>query len=95
VDFVGADAVFRIGEHPEGRKPLIQSERRVFKNGPDFRAELATARRALPDTARLQKHRISRIAARADNAVGPAHFDHEGQRAVRIREIDHRIGGAS
>lgn len=40
VNLPRANPVLAIGDHPDSREPLIQSERRVLEYGPDLDAEL-------------------------------------------------------
>jgi hypothetical protein len=47
-EFVTADSVFAVDHHPQGRKPLSQTKRRILKNRPDLDAKLLPAFLALP-----------------------------------------------
>src|SRR5207249_2260460 len=53
-EFVRTDPVLRVGRKPDSGEPLVQAERRVLKDRPEFDAELFLARLAFPDAARGQ-----------------------------------------
>src|SRR5271157_6126978 len=40
MQFVRTDSVLTVGQHPHGRKPLLQRKRRVLKDCPDLEREL-------------------------------------------------------
>jgi hypothetical protein len=92
VQLVGANPVLAIGEHPQRRKPLVETERRILEDRSDFDGELLAAGAALPDPTRRQKHRGNGAAVYTHGAVRPAKLGDERKRAVRVREVDNRLG---
>lgn len=93
VDLPRGNAVLHTGLHPDRYKPLVQTERRVFHDGSDLRAELGLRmpRLALPHATRCNKANIRRSASRADNAIRPATRNQIADAIVGIREIDYGI----
>ena len=53
-DFVAADAVLAVDEHPQGREPLIQTNWAVFEDAADLHRKLFLAASALPERASAQ-----------------------------------------
>ena len=51
-DFIGADTVFAVGQHPHRAEPLVQTDWRIFADGPDLDGELLAASQASPDLTR-------------------------------------------
>ena len=91
--FVGADAVLRVREQPDRRKPLVQAERRILEDGSDLDGEvLAALASATPNPARLQERRLRCSATRADYARRPAKLHDKGEANVRVREVADRFG---
>ena len=86
-EFVGADPVPAVGEHPEGGEPLAETERRVLEDRPHLRAELSATDAALEDHASLQEYRLVGVAVGAADAIGPAHLDHELEGDGRLGEV--------
>ena len=90
VNFVGADAVLSVGNHPDGRKPLVQSYRAVLEDGPDLDRELPPGMFAPafpyppggdePDI-------IAATGGTGYNAVRPSDVDHEVQADIGIGEV--------
>jgi len=73
-DFVRTDAILAVGNHPDGNKPLVEWERRIFKDSPDLGAKLPFGMDtlALPFALIGKEHGVLAPASRAFNAVGPA-----------------------
>src|SRR5579885_3055544 len=86
--FVRANPVFAVRHHPHGGEPLVESERRVFKDRSDLDAELTPLVRALalPLVLRGKERHVITSARRADNAVRPAARDKVIEAVRRIRE---------
>ena len=86
--FVATNSIFAVGEKPERRHPLIESERRIFKDGSDFEAELFFAVVAEPDAASLNERVLCFAATRTGNiAVRKAQFQRVVETALRIAEV--------
>ena len=62
VNLHAANAVLAVDDHPKGHHPLIQSKRRVLKDGSNLERELLLAFVAEPDAARFDK-RVPILAA--------------------------------
>src|SRR5581483_7338110 len=72
-EFVAADAVLAVDDHPHGGHPLIHAKRGILEDGPDLHGELLFAALAEPDFAGLQKRVLIRSATGAvDTAIRPA-----------------------
>ena len=87
---MAADAVLRIRDAPNADEPLVQAERRIFKDGPDLSGKLfaATLRFALEHAAGFDLADVIAAALRADNlAIGPLNVDHVFMANVQIREV--------
>src|ERR1039458_90227 len=84
------DAVLGIGNHPDGRKPLLQGKRRVLKNRADFGGKLTAwmLGLALPTALSRKEVNIGTTAGRANYALGPAFSGHAPERIVRIGKGD-------
>ena len=93
VNLPRANPVLAIGNHPDSRKPLVQSERRVLKDSSDLYAELEfrMASFALPETARGYEGNLFASASRARDAIGPSARHQIVQAIVGIGEIDDRF----
>ena len=89
--FVGADAVLAIGEHPEGGEPLVEPNGRVLKDRPELDGELLLAALALPDAASREEGDFLGLAQRAGRAIGPAELRDEFERGVGVREVADRF----
>jgi hypothetical protein len=72
-NFARANTIFAIEDQPHCGQPLIQAERRLFKNGADLNRELPLRmpRAALPAELILEKADFLGAASRAHNAVFP------------------------
>jgi hypothetical protein len=74
VKFPGRNAILAIGDKPHSRKPLVQAERGILKDGPGFDGELAqrVMATALPSLVPVHKLHLGATASRAGYAIGPA-----------------------
>src|SRR5262249_44287802 len=70
--FVAADAVLAVGEQPEGREPLLQTDGGVFEDGPDLEGELRAGM--------LRVALVAPLSLQIGDVVGPA--GRAGYRAV-------------
>lgn len=80
MEFPRTNPVLVIDDHPDGRKPLIQTERAFLKDSPSLETELwaFVLGVTLPNAGFLQILHMPRAAARTNYfAVWPAQFDHE------------------
>ena len=87
-DLVGTDAILAVRNQPDSRQPLIQADRRVFKDGPDLDGELLAALPVLtfPDSSAFQESNGFRIAVMAGDAIGPTNRDQVAESVVSVRE---------
>jgi hypothetical protein len=74
VDFVGTHTVFAIDNLPHSSQPLVQTERRVFKDRSSLRSELTVvmARTALPAIVLGKERDILAPASRTGDTFRPA-----------------------
>ncbi len=89
-DFVGADSVLAIGNHPNGDKPLVERKRRILKDSPDFDRELFAEMLAFafPHPPSRDKADFFASAGGAFNPVRPSPSDHEVEAVVGIGEVN-------
>jgi hypothetical protein len=89
-DLAGANAILRRGDDPNGRKPLVQSERRVLEDGPNLDGELALGMGTLALKFPLcsEVANISPSASRASHSVRLAMSDHVAEALIRVCEVD-------
>src|SRR5712691_2909854 len=91
-DFVAADAVLAVDEHPHRGQPLVETDRAVLENAADLDGELFLAASALPDLA--SAHPVGRVRARTApwtfDAVGPAQQGDEGDAGFDVGEVSDR-----
>src|SRR5205085_9291014 len=88
-DFVRADSVPAVHQHPDSSEPLLQGDWRILKNSSDLRTELAMIvnRFALPLALVFQEHNIIAATGGANHdAIRPAFTNHVGQRIVGVCE---------
>jgi hypothetical protein len=88
--FVGADAVLGIGDHPDGGEPFVQGDRRVLEDGSDLHRKLALGVLvlALPEaTSRDVAHVVPATGGALNYAIGPAERHHEFLTNVRVGEV--------
>ncbi len=85
--FVGADAVLRVRQHPQRGKPLVETDGAVLEDRAEFHRELPPTIAALPNPPSLEKAGILRVARGAEHAMRPAQRDQEGERDIGVREV--------
>jgi hypothetical protein len=94
-NFATAHTVLAVEYQPHCRKPLVQAQRRILKDGSNLRRELPSwmADAALPAQLILQKSDAGATAPWADNAVLPlrATGDKVAQAVILIREVQDRF----
>ncbi len=92
-NFVGANPVLAVGEHPSRREPLVEADWRILEDGAHLDGELALGVMGgtLPDTARGAKGNTRRAASRADNPFGPAACHKVVEAIIWIREVKNRF----
>jgi hypothetical protein len=90
-EFVRANAVLHIDDHPKGRKPLVQTYRRILEYGSNFGAKLFAAFSALPDATGGYEHRIASFAVRASDSFGPTNLNHESKGIISVGEVFNRF----
>lgn len=91
--FTGTNTVFCGANDPDGRKPFLQSKRRILKDGSDLRGELAfrMCALALPFLLVGKPRHISPSASGASDAIGPSVRDHIGNTVVGVCEEDYGL----
>src|ERR1017187_3381507 len=92
--FIGADAVLTIRQHPTGHEPFVQWDRGVLEYGAHLRRELPLDVRALalPLALLRQPRDIIASTGRADyDPVRPAFGYHVGHAVVGVREEENRV----
>jgi hypothetical protein len=90
VNLVAADSVLAVGDHPHSHQPLIEADRRVFKDCSDLDGELAFGMPslALPYPASWKVFGIGTSAGRANYVtIGPALSHEEGHAVVGVCEV--------
>src|SRR6266513_3146714 len=91
---VRTDSVLSVCNQPKSAQPLVQTDRRIFKNRSDLYGKLLlfVLRFALPNLARGQKENFRRTAAGAsDNAIRPTNRLQKTKRIIVIGEILNRV----
>lgn len=89
VQFVGANAVLAVADHPDRRHPLVQTDRGVLKDRSDLDGELFLAALTEPNLASAHKRIGVRLTARARNfVIRPAHPLGILERSVRVTEVN-------
>ena len=86
--FARANAVLCVHDQPSSRQPLVQAQRRIFKDRSDLHAELLFASATIPDAA--GKHQIadlSRTATGARNTLGPTHLSQKIVTSFRVGKV--------
>ena len=89
VNFVGADAILAVGDHPNCDKPFIERKRRILKDSPDFGRELLAdmSGPAFPHASGRDKAHVFASTGGAFDAIGPAALDHELEAVVGVCEV--------
>jgi hypothetical protein len=90
MNFIRANTVLVVGDHPHGNEPFIQAKQGIFKDRANFDAELAMIVNALalPPTLVFQKHNVSAATCRANNAIGPAMSNQIGQAIIGVGKVE-------
>lgn len=88
--FVGTDTVLAVCDQPNSDKPLVERERRVLKDCPDFDRELFASVRSLafPHAASGDESNVFPPTSGAFDTVRPAPRNHEVEAVVGIAEVD-------
>ena len=87
--FVAADSVFAVCQHPQSNHPLIEAERRVLKDRSDFNRELFLALVAKPDAASPNKRVLGFAASWTGHiATGPAKTNGSVEGPLRIAKVN-------
>ena len=88
--FIGTDAIFAIGDHPNGNEPLVETDWRILENGSDFDAELPMVVNALALPLPLIRKEVGVFAftSGANNAVWPAQVYHPIQTVIWTGEVN-------
>ncbi len=89
MQFVRANAIFAVGREPHGGKPLIQTNRRIFKDRPDLGGKLLLRMwgAAFPNLRVFKERHLVRITARTTHDLWPADADKELKSVLWIAEI--------
>jgi hypothetical protein len=89
VDFVGADAIPIVGNHPDRGQPLIETDGAVLKDRPDFDRELLAGMLVLafPNPPRGDEADFVAAAGGAGNPIGPPKLNHEIKANLGIGEV--------
>src|SRR5579862_6327734 len=90
-EFIGADPVLRVGDQPDGGKPLFQRQRAVLEDRPELDGELALAGLAAPQSAGRDVRMFLAATTWADRAFRPSETSHERDARVGVREVDDRL----
>jgi len=90
--FVGADAVLAVRQHPQRGEPLVEPNGAILKDRPELDRELPSAIAALPDAAGFEEAGIRRFAGGATDALRPTQRREEGQRDIGVREVADGLG---
>jgi len=89
MQFVAADSVLAIADHPDRRHPLVQTDRGILKDRADLDGELFLASLAEPNLAGAHKRIGVRATARARNfVIRPAHPLGILECAIRVTEVN-------
>jgi hypothetical protein len=87
--FVTADAVLAVANHPERRHPLVHAQRRILENRSHLQGELLFAAVAEPNAAGLDEGMLFGTATGAvDPGVGPAKLDGVAKSPLGIGEVN-------
>ena len=90
--FVTADSVLAVGQHPKRNHPLVEGDGRIFHDRLDLYRKLLLAGVAEPDAPSLDKRVLCRSTARTNNVtVRPAQLDRIGKTAVGIGKVHNRF----
>lgn len=90
-DFIAADAVLAVGQHPHRREPFVESNGRVFKDRTHFNRELLLAIQAFPHQPRLEERQPPPQTFRAERAVWPADVSNRFDAGLGVRKEPYGI----
>jgi hypothetical protein len=85
-DFVAANTVLAIRQHPHRCEPFIETNRRIFKDCPDLHGELLLAIQAFPHQARLEKRQPTTQAPGAERAIWPSNVSNSFDARLGVRK---------
>jgi hypothetical protein len=89
VDLHARHTVLAINQHPESGHPLVETERRILENRPDFQRELLIAATAEPQTAGFDEVVFLGTAPWADDfTVRPTKLGCILERPLRVGEVN-------
>jgi hypothetical protein len=95
VQLVATDTVLGVDQEPDRGEPLVEADRRILKDRPEFDAELLATALALPDAASGQERVLIGATAGAGHTIGPAETSQERQAHVRIGEVPNGLNQRS
>jgi hypothetical protein len=85
--FIARHSVAAVYEHPQGGEPLVQSDRRILKNGAELYRELLVALLALPALLAFEIIVLLVFARGAFDAFGPAKRGYGVDADLLVREV--------
>lgn len=91
MDFIRANPVLGVGNHPHRGEPLVQTDRAVLKNRSDFDRKLFATMLAFPDAPRFQVVGFKRPAMHANYTVRETQFRDVLGCNIGVREIKNRV----
>src|SRR5207245_4991843 len=83
--FVGADTVLAVGQHPQRGQPFVQPNGAILEDRAELHRELPPTVAALPDAPGLEEAGVCAFARRTGHALWPAQRGPEGQASVGVR----------
>lgn len=86
-DLIRTDTVAAVRNHPNDHEPFFQGDRRILKDGPNLRGELAFRMNglALPFALVVKENNVVAPTSGADHdAIRPAKQGHVGKSVVRV-----------
>ena len=86
--FARANAVLRVSNEPDSRKPLVEANRRIFHDGANLDAKLLLTGFAFPKATGGQIRHFAAVTRRAFNAVRPAHLGEKVSAVLSIRKVN-------
>src|SRR6266849_3319264 len=92
-DLVGTDSILAVSSEPHCRKPLVQSNWRIFKDRSNFNGKFLPrmVRLALPQFCVGKERHFTRTASRTHNTGSPANVFKEVVASLGIAEISNRL----
>src|SRR5579872_326648 len=93
MNFIRANAVLAVHNHPHRREPLVQAKRGIFENSAGLRSELAKVMllATLPTVVLRLKNNAVTAATRASNTLRPAMSYEISSAVIRISEVQNRF----